>query len=337
MINKIQKICSILLLPFLLNDVAADQTVRADSHAPIGVMGDHTHEAGEFMWSYRLMYMQMDGNRDGTNRLAPSDILRPAGQFMVTPLDMDMTMHMFGLMYAPTSRWTLMWMLPFIDFSMDHLTAMGVNFTTESDGFGDLKFTGLYSLHKTDRNQWILNLGVSLPTGSIDEQDVTPASAPNATQLPYPMQLGSGTVDFMPGITFTSSQLSYSWGAQLMAVIRNGENDNDYTLGNKLEITTWYARPFADRWSWSTRLSYQDLDNIDGADPRLNPMMVPTADPDRRGGTRVDFGFGLNLIMPGTDKTNRLALEIETPVQQDLDGPQLETDLSITLGWQLSY
>ncbi|MEL7333685.1 MAG: hypothetical protein AAFN12_15670 [Cyanobacteria bacterium J06560_2] len=29
---------------------------RPDSHAPIGVMGDHTHEKGEFMLSYRYMY-----------------------------------------------------------------------------------------------------------------------------------------------------------------------------------------------------------------------------------------------------------------------------------------
>ena len=38
---------------------------RPDGHAPIGVMTDHTHGAGEFMWSYRFMYMAMDGNRDG--------------------------------------------------------------------------------------------------------------------------------------------------------------------------------------------------------------------------------------------------------------------------------
>ena len=33
--------------------------IRADSHAPIGVMGDHMHKKGKFMTSYRYMYMDM--------------------------------------------------------------------------------------------------------------------------------------------------------------------------------------------------------------------------------------------------------------------------------------
>ena len=32
---------------------------RADSHAPISVMGDHTHGKGEWMLSYRYMGMGM--------------------------------------------------------------------------------------------------------------------------------------------------------------------------------------------------------------------------------------------------------------------------------------
>lgn len=43
--------------------VAAETSVRADGHAPIGVMGDHTHAAGEWMFSYRYMRMEMGGQR----------------------------------------------------------------------------------------------------------------------------------------------------------------------------------------------------------------------------------------------------------------------------------
>ena len=42
---------------------------RPDSHAPIGVMGDHLMREGEIMVSYRYMYMDMEGNRTGTNRV----------------------------------------------------------------------------------------------------------------------------------------------------------------------------------------------------------------------------------------------------------------------------
>ena len=43
--------------------------VRADSHAPIGVMGDHMHAKGEWMVSYRFMRMAMSGSRE-TARIA---------------------------------------------------------------------------------------------------------------------------------------------------------------------------------------------------------------------------------------------------------------------------
>jgi hypothetical protein len=45
--------------------------LRADDHAPIGVMADHYHEAGEFMFSYRYMSMSMQGNLDGSRSLSP--------------------------------------------------------------------------------------------------------------------------------------------------------------------------------------------------------------------------------------------------------------------------
>ena len=79
--------------------------------------------------------------------------------------------------------------------------------------------------------------------------------------------------------------------------------------------------------STSLRLSARDTGSIDGADSALNPMMVPTADPDLRGGSVVDAGFGVNLIAQnGPLAGHRLAVEYSVPVHQDLDGPQLEND-----------
>ena len=63
-------ITTLLMTPTLL--LADDGHVpRPDSHAPIGVMGDHTHSAGEVMLSYRFMRMSMEGNRDGTDHVDP--------------------------------------------------------------------------------------------------------------------------------------------------------------------------------------------------------------------------------------------------------------------------
>ena len=167
---------------------------RVDSHAPLGVMGDHTHEAGEWMLSFRAMRMVMDGNRTDTARVPADGVL--VG-YPVTPLRMPMDMYMVGAMYAPTDRLTLVSMVPVLDISMDHRTRTGVEFTTESGGIGDVKMSALVGVAAGARQRAHLHLGVSAPTGSIDERGETPAAT--NVRLPYPMQVGSGTWNVLPG------------------------------------------------------------------------------------------------------------------------------------------
>lgn len=304
-----------------------------DEHSPIGIMGDHNHKKGEWMTSYRYSTMKMKGNRSGTNRVSIDEV---HDDFMVAPIEMTMEMHMFGLMYGVSDKLTLMGMLPYTLISMDHVNRAGVKFTTKSEGIGDAKFSGIYTLSEEGSRKFLLNAGISLPTGSIDERDNTPAGANQ--KLPYPMQLGSGTYDLLPGITYTDKQGNWSWGSQLNAVIRLGENDNDYTLGNQYGLSAWGARKFNEYASASVRLDGKTWGNIDGADSDLNPAMIATARTDLRGGERVDLLVGINLIAPhGKLAGNRLAIEAGMPIYQKLDGPQLETDYKLTIGWQMAF
>ena len=328
-------------------------SARADSHAPIGVMGEHLHKKGEWMFSYRFMQMEMDGNLNGDSEMSTDEVLN---DYMIAPENMTMQMHMLGAMYAPSDDLTLMLMVPVINNDMDHtmemmtmggmggMGGMGMmmptrsEFSTQTKGVGDVKVSSLYRLNETQNSTLILNMGLSLPTGSIDEKDTTGMSTDEDVHLPYSMQLGSGSFDLLPGLTYVNTQDSYSWGAQTIATLRLNENANDYTLGNRIMATTWYARPFAQRLSWSLRGIYEYWGDVDGEDKKLNPMMkmmVPTADPELRGGQRVDVAAGVNLILPG-NMTNRLALEVIKPVYQKLNGPQLKNDYSVVLAWQLS-
>ena len=85
-------------------------------------------------------------------------------------------------------------------------------------------------------------------------------------------------------------------------------------------------------------MDWKRRNNISGADPALNPAIVPTADPNRRGGDRLDLLFGFNLYASGETLTgHRLALEGGFPIYESLDGPQLETDWLITVGWQYAF
>lgn len=304
---------------------------RHINNVPIGVMGAHTHHAGEWMFSYRYMFMEMDDNRVNSHKVSDADVLL---DFPITPTQMFMDMHMLGLMYAPTDDFTLMGMLPLLHIYMDHVNQAGRRFRTETDGVGDLRLTGLYVLCRGEQQQVHLNTGISFPTGSIDEVDETPAGP--GQPLPYPMQLGSGTVDLFPGITYVGESEVCLWGGQALGTVHLGRNDRDYSLGERVDLTAWVGRKWTDRFSTSVRLDGKIWGNIDGADARLNPAMVPTADPHLRAGERLDLVFGANLydVPDGNLATHKLGIEVGVPVHQRLDGPQLETDWYLIAGWQ---
>jgi hypothetical protein len=298
------------------------------------------HPGGEFMASYRYSRMRMDGNRDGTSRVGVDEIVLPDGTYMVSPTDMDMEMHMFGLMYAPTDWVTLMAMIPYVRLSMDHVTATGVRFTTKSDGPGDLKLSGLFRLLEREGHGVHLNAGLNFPTGGLSHKDHVPVPMMGfqKRRLPYPMQIGSGTWDLLPGLTYNGHISWLSWGAQVLGTIRLGDNKHDYRLGHRADTTAWVALPLLDRVSLSARIAYAYWGNIHDSDDSLNPMAVPTADPNLRAGHRIDMLGGVNFVVPlGPLGVHRIALEAGAPVYQWLDGPQLETDWRVIAGWQFAF
>lgn len=306
---------------------------KASSHAPIGVMEDHTHHKDEWMLAYRYMYMDMNGNRSANNRISNAEVLR---QYMVAPTSMNMEMHMLSAMYAPNDNLTFFGMLNFVEIEMEHITRMGTTFKTNSNGVGDTKLGVLYNIHDRNKQKLHLNFSVSLPTGDIERRDNTPMMQ-NAI-LPYPMQIGSGTYDLNPGVTYLTQVDDISFGAQVIGTIRLNENSNDYSLGNQLNVTSWFAYDITKKVSASFRALYRNLGKIDGQDLRLNPMMVQTADTNNFGGERVDLGFGINFYKPkGKLKGLRFALEYLIPIYQNLNGIQLETDASLVVGAQLAF
>ena len=299
---------------------------RPDGHAPISVMGDHMHEMGEWMVSYRYMSMNMDGLLKGSNTVAPTMM---ATGFMpnMLPTEMTMDMHMFGTMYAISNQWTLMGMLNYLDNEMS--MPMG---KMDSSGLGDKKIAGLYDLAQWDSGRRMhLKLGLNLPTGSIDEKH-------NGNILGYGMQLGSGTYDFEPAITYLAQTENYSYGAQLGGILRIGENDQDYTLGNKFEATLWGARKITDSLSASAKFDYSRQSEVDGKDTRMNEAMSPALNPNSQGRDITIFGLGLNYYFKdGGLSGHRLAAEWETPIDQKVNGVQLELDSVWTLGWQYAW
>ena len=187
-----------------------------------------------------------------------------------------------------------------------------------------------------------LNLGLSLPTGGIEQMDVTPASSPSETLLPYPMQIGSGTFDLLPGATYLWQTKRLSGGAQVAARLPLGTNQNSYSWGNQFQANLWAAYLIHTSLSLSLRVHGNQAGTFSGADERymmaVNNRMVPTVFTENTGGTQLFAGPGVNFYLPnGVLKNLRLGVEATFPLYRKLNGVQLETDFVINSGIQYSF
>lgn len=324
------------------------------SAVPAGIMGDHVHDQGQWMVGYGFMQMGMKDNRDGTSGLSPADISGDVantsgagpGTMRIVPTEMTTRMHMLSAMYGVTDRVTIMAMAHYIDRDMDHITFAGGNadleiarFNTSTQGWGDTKLAALYDLTPEKPYSIVAKAGISLPTGSIKERDniINPMGNAQNIRLPYAMQLGSGTYDLEPAITYTDSKDSYSWGGQYTAQIRLGENSQDYTLGDKHKLSAWGGYQLIP-WLGSTlRLTAEHEGKIEGRDTNIAGP-VQTADPDNYGGKRLEIGVGFNITpQQPAWKAHSIAIEASLPVYQNLNGPQLERDYGITARYRFGF
>ncbi|MGJ8536487.1 MAG: transporter [Parasphingopyxis sp.] len=348
---------AVLSAALLTTPLAAHEGTHANGHAPIGVMGDHTHNAGEVMFSYRFMHMEGSGNQVGTDSISSDDIVttvpnRFAGMpgqpptLRVVPQEMRMEMHMIGMMYAPVDWMTLIASGRYMTREMESTTYQGPVGTTvlggselSVDGFGDMVVGALFPLSKVEGDHEIVaRAAISIPTGSTTQtgEMLTPMGTTRTMRLAYPMQPGSGTWDLKPAITYRGYAGQIGWGAQYNATIRLGTNDQGYSRGDVHEVTGWVSYEPA-RWiSLSGRLAARTTGRIDGMDPAI---MGPNqaANPDFQGGERVDAFFGINLAAQGSLDGQRLGIEIGAPIHQDVNGPQMTGDWSLTVGWQGSF
>jgi hypothetical protein len=293
----------------------------------INVLGTHTHLQGQLMVSYELRYMSMKGERVGTRSVGNEAVL---ARYATSPTEMTVAMHMPMIMYAPSNDVTLMAMLPYTRNWMNHVDRAGMPFIEESSGIGDLNLNVLYTFYKTPAfgRRLVLNAGLNLPTGSITR-------TMDGLPLEYPMQLGSGSVEALPGLTYLAQSRNWAGGAEVVPRFRLNENSRHYRLGNQLRLTSWVARRWTDWLSVSTRIDGQVSTSIHQADPALDPEDEPTKDPSIQGGKRLDLSIGLNLYAPrGALKGHRLAIEGSWPMYESFDGPQLETSWQVHVGWQ---
>jgi nitrous oxide reductase accessory protein NosL len=301
----------------------------------------HTHPAGMWMVNYKFMHMDMRGLRDGTTDVSMRKVIPMMGTkygYMMAPTEMTMDMHMLMVMYGITDNLTVMAMANYQINEMDMVMNMGMGNKREpvmrTSGLGDTEVRGIYKINK----HFTGSLGLSLPTGDIEKEFETMGMT---FRDPYDMQLGSGSYDLKPAITYSSlsDDGKWNWGAQAMYTWHTDKNDNGWSYGDSLKVTGWLQRAFGPASAW-LRMAYSDTGRIRGEDDEieklLDPMMgapTPDADPSNYGGQRLDGMLGLSF----PNGPVSIGVEGGVPLYQNLNGLQLETQWFLSASIQIMF
>ena len=317
--------------------------------APAGVMLGHMLDAqGDWMFGLRYGYARQDGDvLHGTRKARDAEIAARGCEdipCVSAPKTMTMQMIMVDVSYAPTSWLNLMLMPSFVAMKMDvrplDSAAPDVHGSHdhESGGVGDTGMYALVQLFETPGHALHAGVGLSAPSGSVDEKDDR-SHQQERGYTHYGMQLGSGTWDFLPSLTYNGAWRRVSFGGQLSGTVRlEDENDSGYALGDVFQATGWAGFALT-RWlSATARGLYTWQGQIRHEYDRRHDESGPMDFPSNYGAQYVDLGLGLAAAATsGPLAGQRLALEWLQPLRDDVDGYQLERVGSLQASWSLAF
>lgn len=360
-----------------------------DRKVPAGVRFTHVlPQAGDYAIDLHHDYAIQDGGlRHGSEHVQNAVVTKlDCGGQPCTRVDSGDYSHLttLDLLYAPVDRITLMVSPSFVDLHQNQ-TDLGDNSSGggcchpiggsilpplgggakppslrhSSAGLGDTGVYVLGSLAQGSDYRIDAALGLSLPTGSVDRRLNT-----SNDYLNYGLQIGSGTVDFTPSLTYLGHMGRFSWGAQFSAVKRlQARNDSGYALGDKVQGSVWASADILNWLSASVRGIGTGQAAIDGQfKPHLDsvqnghkvvhgqPVWVykyvvtpqtvlgPMDQPGSYGGEFGDIGLGLTAVVPrGVFAGNRLSVEWLLPVAEDVNGYQLARTGTLSVTWNAAF
>jgi hypothetical protein len=217
--------------------------------------------------------------------------------------------------------------LPYLDKELDVTTSGGQRVTRDTNGIGDARLFGRYTVYQDDAPGRTFRvapfLGLELPTGDDDDSD-------SLGTLPAPLQLGSGSWDPFGGIVLTYQTLDFQIDAQASYKANTQANSFEFgdvaRLDGSLQYRLWPRELGAGVPGFlygvlEGNLIYQAKNDMNGA-----------KDPNS-GGTSFFLAPGLQYV------TKRWILEgiVQLPVVQDLNGTGLEDDFILRAGFRFNF
>ena len=308
---------------------------------PLNIFGGGIPEPKEFRFKLSQMIMEMGPLRDGTDEISNDDLIGSANgtNFPALPTNMQMYMTMIGAAYSFSDDFAVMGMTSYIENTMHMNLKNGNDFTMTSGGIGDITLLGKYRAYADDNlvptNQVSVLFGLSLPSGSINKKFSNHTNDTfNGSLLPFKMQLGSGTVDPIIGLTYQGSRDPFWWGFNTQLEGHIYDNEQGYRRAQELrydfyamkqvhdkvvvhaQLNGWYEGKFSDE-AYDVRVSGAGHNALSTA----NNLISPLFDPDNYGGHKLHFGLGVQFQpLP----LHVMELTASVPIHQDLNGPQLQ-------------
>jgi hypothetical protein len=259
---------------------------------PAGLMFAHTLDReGDFMAGYRYQHnRQAGGWLQGDHQRSISQAGNQAcpdyrfdsvtylptynGTCFGQPTDMTQSMHMLELMYAVNDRLTLMLMPQFMDMQMlmgSSPSHKQMNMTSDTGVIGDTGAYALLTLFDTPNHHLHASLGGTAPTGNAGKRynhDIGASinSLANNYYMEYGMQVGSGSWDFKPSLTYSGKQDHWNWGGQIAGTKRMAAaNSFGYRMGDVFEGSVWGGYSWSDWLANTLRLAYRWQDRVHGS------------------------------------------------------------------------
>jgi len=354
-----------LLLPVKAHAYLGLCCAKCGGNMPMNLPGAGVPETHEFRFKVQPMFMRMQGLRSGTSNVDGNSLLgmpvvagKPTGKYMAVQQNMNMSMLNMAVGYSFSDDFFAGIMPMYKDNRMDmsfnkvmKTMTKQSGYTMESRGMADTMLMTKYRLYSDDplipTSQASLFVGASLPTGSINERNTThPLAMRQNELLPYGMQLGSGTVDPMLGLTYQGSSSPWWWGMDGIYTGRWYDNSRNYRLGDTIKSDVYLMHQITHNLLWQVQGNVEWAGSIRGqADEAVSgasghavqgnaasPFMTPLWDTKNYGGSKTFVTLGLQW-QPA--HLNIIDLAVKLPVYQRLNGVQLKDQFGVMLTWYI--
>ena len=312
---------------------------KCGGNMPLNIFGAGTPEPHELRIKVNLSWGKMVGMRRGTSNRSTKDTL---GQYMMTPRKMDMYMSNVSVGYAFSDRFFVGMMGMYVEKDMEMIRRGGRRSSMNSQGAGDTMLMTKTLFYADDylvpTSQVSLLLGVSIPTGSINQDD-------KGQILPYSMQLGSGTFDPFIGVLYEGSSAPLWWGANVSYLARAYENYKSYNLGDEYRADLYAMYQARHNLVGELQIKGKYVGDIEGeaqeierdgnghmmGNPKM-PFMSNLFDSDNYGGSTIDLTAGVQWQ---PFHNHILNAQFSVPLFQNLHGTQLERDFTASVTYYI--